>query len=57
MYHVICQDAWYGIRGVSVEIYDITTSEHEIRDLTDLLNRNDASELHIFDIIEDWFGR
>ncbi|MCQ5128185.1 DUF6514 family protein [Butyricicoccus faecihominis] len=57
MYTVsICND-WYGIAGNNVSAADITTSREEISELLDLLNRNEVSEIHFFDAIEDWFGR
>lgn len=57
MYTVsICND-WYGIAGNSVSAADITTSREEISELLDLLNRNEVSEIHFFDALEDWFGR
>ena len=51
-----CNDR-YGIVGKSVAAEDITTSREEISELLDLLNRNEISEIHFFDAIEDWFGR
>ncbi|MCQ5128186.1 DUF6514 family protein [Butyricicoccus faecihominis] len=57
MYTVsICND-WYGIAGNNVSAADITTSREEISELLELLNRNEVSEIHFFDALEDWFGR
>ena len=51
-----CNDR-LGIVGKSVAAEDITTSQEEISELLELLNRNEVSEIHFFDVIEDWFGR
>ena len=57
MYTVsICNDR-YGIAGNGVSAADITTSREEIDELAELLNRNEVSEIHFFDVLEDWFGR
>ena len=57
MYTVSIQNDRYGIAGNGVKAEDITTSREEINELAELLNRNEVSEIHFFDILEDWLGR
>ena len=57
MYTVSIHNNQFGIAGNNVKAEEITTSRDEIDQLADLLNRNEVSEIHFFEILEDWFGR
>lgn len=46
----------YGIKGDSLAVTDITVSEEEAQVLADWCTRNTVSEVHLYDVIEDWFG-
>ena len=46
----------YGIAGVTVEINDISTRKEEIEDFVRLLNRLEASEIHAYELVEDFLG-
>ena len=47
----------YGIQGKTVKIANITASQEEINMLLQQCIRCNVSELHLADIVEDWFGR
>ena len=47
----------YGISCGSVAISDISTNKEEIRDFVALLNRTGASEIHAFELVEDFLGK
>lgn len=47
----------YGISKGGTVIKDISLDEKEIRDLVELLNKLDVSEVHARDIVEDFLGR
>ena len=47
----------YGIGGKSVEIHDISTRKDEIENFVRLLNRLNASEIHAYELVEDFLGR
>lgn len=57
MYKIIKRGEQYGLCGEGIEIYDIFTSYKEINLFVYMLNRFQASPEHIYDIIEDYFGR
>lgn len=47
----------YGIcRGATI-IRDISIRKQDILDFVDMLNRLDASEVHAYDLVEDFLGR
>ncbi|MCH5208120.1 MAG: hypothetical protein J1F04_04495 [Oscillospiraceae bacterium] len=46
----------YGIAGASVEINDISTRKEEIEDFVRLLNKLEASEIHAYELVEDFLG-
>ncbi|MCB6364947.1 DUF6514 family protein [Intestinibacillus massiliensis] len=46
----------FGVQGETVKIEDITASEEEIQALAGLLNREQVSEINVYDVIENWFG-
>lgn len=47
----------YGISSKSVEINDISTHNDEIREFVELLNKMSASEIHAYDLVEDFLGK
>lgn len=47
----------YGIRGETVEINDISTCKEEIAAFVELLNSSEASEIHAYELVEDYLGR
>ena len=46
----------YGIGGETVEINDISTVKEEIEEFVELLNKLEASEIHAYDLVEDFLG-
>ncbi|WP_143436183.1 hypothetical protein [Intestinibacillus massiliensis] len=48
---------YYGIVGDNVIARELSANRGEVEALANLLNRGQASELHFYEIIEDWFGR
>lgn len=57
MYKIIKQGEQYGLSGGGITIYDIFVSYKEINLFVYMLNHFQASPAHIYDIIEDYFGR
>ena len=57
MYTVSIYNNRFGIAGNGIKAEDITTSRDKINELVDLLNRNEVSEIHFFDVLEDWLGQ
>lgn len=49
--------ASYGISCGSIVINDISTRKEEICEFIELLNRLNASEVHAYDLVEDFFGK
>ena len=47
----------YGISCGSVEINDISTQKDEICGFIKLLNKMGASEIHAYDLVEDFLGK
>lgn len=47
----------YGISRGSVVIRDVSTHRDEISEFVELLNRLDASEIHAYDLVEDFLGK
>ncbi|MCH5196973.1 MAG: hypothetical protein J1F28_09670 [Oscillospiraceae bacterium] len=47
----------YGIAGATVEINDISTRKEEIEEFVRQLNRLEASEIHAYELVEDFLGR
>ena len=47
--------ATYGVYSEILRISDISTDKNSVIKLADLCNRNQASPVHIFDVIQDWF--
>lgn len=47
----------YGISKNSTVISDISLCKQDILDFADLLNRLNASEVHAYDLVEDFLGR
>lgn len=47
----------YGIAKGGTIINDISLSKQEIRQLVELLNLLDASEIHAYEIVEDFLGK
>ncbi|MBD5112188.1 MAG: hypothetical protein HDT42_06575 [Ruminococcaceae bacterium] len=47
----------YGIKINSTVIDDISLDKEETEKFVELLNRLDASELHAYDLVEDFLGR
>ncbi len=47
----------YGIKGATVEINDISTYKSEVEKFVDLLNKQNASEIHAYDLINDFIER
>ena len=47
----------YGISGKNVEINDISTQKDEIREFVELLNKLGASEIHAYELVEDFLGK
>ena len=46
----------YGIAGETVEINDISIRKDEIEEFVRLLNRLEASEIHAYELVEDFLG-
>lgn len=49
--------ASYGISCGSIVINDISTRKEEICEFIELLNRLNASEVHAYDLVEDFLGK
>lgn len=47
----------YGIGGDCVEIHDISTHKIEIESFVEQLNRLEASEIHAYELVEDYLGK
>lgn len=47
----------YGIRRGETIINDISLCKQEISEFVDLLNRLDASEIHAYELVENFLGR
>ena len=47
----------YGIQINSTVIDDISLDKEKIEEFVELLNRLGASELHAYDLVEDFLGR
>ncbi|MCI7692465.1 MAG: hypothetical protein MSR67_08785 [Oscillospiraceae bacterium] len=47
----------YGIGSENIEIIDISTRKEEIQEFVGLLNRLGASEMHAYELVEDFLGR
>ena len=47
----------YGVRKNSTIINDISLDKAKTEEFVDLLNRLDASEIHAYDLVEDFLGR
>ena len=47
----------YGIGSENTEIIDISTHKEEIQEFVGLLNRLGASEVHAYELVEDFLGR
>ncbi len=47
----------YGISKGGTVIKDISLDKQKIRDLVELLNKLDVSEVHALDVVEDFLGR
>ena len=47
----------YGISSGRVEINDISTQKDEICKFVNLLNKMGASEIHAYDLVEDFLGK
>lgn len=60
MYYVISNDKasvrQFGVRGEQVVIEDIAVNEQEVHGLVSLLNLHKVSELHTYDVVQDWYG-
>lgn len=57
MYHVIqCSSGQYGLEGSGVHIEDIFVSKEEICRFVARLNVFAASPVHIYELIENYFG-
>lgn len=57
MFRVIArEDNRFGVQGETLAVEDVTTQESEIKTLLNLLNRERVSEVHLMDVIQDWFG-
>lgn len=47
----------YGISGKEIEIHDISTHKEEIDNFVELLNKLNASEIHAYELVEDFLGK
>lgn len=47
----------YGVRHGNIVINDISARKQEIKKFVRLLNRLGASEIHAYDLVEDFLGR
>jgi len=47
----------YGISKGNTVIKDISLDKQKIRDLVELLNKLDVSEVHAHDVVEDFLGK
>ena len=47
----------YGITRGSTVVADISLCRSDIEEFVGLLNRLDASEIHAFDLVEDFLGK
>lgn len=47
----------YGIGSENTEISDISVCKNEIEEFVSLLNRLCASEVHAYELVEDFLGR
>ena len=47
----------FGIRRGSTVVADISVHRSEIKEFVDLLNRLDASEIHAYELVEDFLGK
>lgn len=59
MYKLIVSSdgAQNGVQVGNTCINEITADRKEAEKLLSLLQRNQVSELHVWDVIEDWFGQ
>lgn len=46
----------YGIQGNGIDIVEVTLDKARAVGLVHLCNQNALSVIHIYDVIEDWFG-
>lgn len=46
----------YGLRYGNVRIEDISVDKERVTELIEVLNREKASPIHIYDIIDDFLG-
>lgn len=57
MYKAIqCASGQYGLAGNVETVQDILLSSSEMEYFVALLNKFGVSEIHIYDVIEDYFG-
>lgn len=47
----------FGISGKSVEISDVSTHKEEVEEFVELLNKLNASEIHAYELVEDFMER
>ena len=47
----------YGIQKGETVINDISTDRAEIEEFVEQLNRCDASEIHAYELVEDFLGK
>ena len=47
----------FGISAYTVEIKDLSTRREDVEEFVELLNRLDASEIHAYDLAEDFLLR
>ena len=47
----------YGIKANAVVINDLTPNRHSIEEFVRLLNRLGASEIHAYELAEDFLGK
>ncbi len=47
----------YGIQKGETTINDISVNRAEIEEFVELLNRCDASEIHAYELVEDFLGK
>lgn len=57
MYEIIKCGTMYGVRGEGIVIEDLFPSLGETSVFIFMINRYEASPEHVYDIIEDYFGR
>lgn len=56
MYHIAKEKEGYGIKGDGVHVRDLFFSKEETENFVDALNQFDVLPIHIFEIVEDYFG-